>query len=61
MRIQNALSEWLLSLGFHQMAVDVEKENDFDRLRKYARIILKNAPPQYKQVIRRDFALLRLL
>lgn len=42
--INTALSDLLLALGFVQMARDVKTETATDRLAKYARVIVKNAP-----------------
>jgi len=43
-RIQDALSELLAALGFDAMAREVKTEEDLQRLRYYARIIVKQSP-----------------
>jgi hypothetical protein len=45
---QTALSLLLTGLGFEAMAREVLTENDTDRLRKYAAIVVKNSPPATK-------------
>lgn len=40
--IQDAMSELLSALGFDAMAREVKTEQELDRLRTYARIIVKN-------------------
>jgi hypothetical protein len=42
--INTAMSEMLNALGFEAMAREVLAEDDVDRLRKYARVIIKNSP-----------------
>lgn len=42
--IQDALSALLLALGFEAMAKGVLTETDRDRMMRYARVVLKNAP-----------------
>jgi hypothetical protein len=42
--IQGAMAEVLAALGFEAMAREVRTEHDPDRLRRYARVCVKNAP-----------------
>lgn len=42
-RVQDALSTLLASLGFKRMSEDVLTECDRDTLKRYARIVSKNA------------------
>jgi hypothetical protein len=42
--INTALSSLLSALGFAQMAKDVVKETEPERLSRYARVVIKNSP-----------------
>jgi Ni2+-binding GTPase involved in maturation of urease and hydrogenase len=53
--IQDALSELLDALGFAAMAADVITETDQERLRKYARIIVKQSPQSHKLALANRF------
>ena len=57
--IQDAMSELLGSLGFDAMARDVRTEQDVERLRQYARIIVKQSPQEHKMRLANLFRLHR--
>jgi hypothetical protein len=57
--INDALGALLASEGFAQMAADVLTETDIDRLRKYARVIVKNAPEDRRATLANHFRTLR--
>lgn len=59
--VQTALSELLGALGFEQMARDVMGETDRDRLSRYARIVVKNAPEAQRMALHSRFVMLRLI
>ena len=60
--IQSAMSELLRALGFDQMAKDVLAAEDSDRelLRRYAHVIVKNAPKDKRASIVDQFKAVRL-
>lgn len=58
-RIQDAMSELLDSMGFETMACEVKYEEELDRLRRYARVIVKQAPSDKKLAIANLFRLHR--
>jgi hypothetical protein len=55
-----ALSALLASLGFERMAEDVRTEDDPDRLDRYARIILRQAPVATRPAVLERFHALGL-
>jgi len=59
MRIQDAMSELLAALGFEAMAREVKSEEELDRLRQYARIIVKQSPANLKMQLANQFRLHR--
>lgn len=56
----NALSALLLALGFNQMAEDVLKETERERLVRYAKVIIKNCPDAQRAAIVRNLRALNL-
>lgn len=58
-RIQDALSELLAALGFEAMAREVKTEEDLERLRRYARIIVKQSPENVRHQLVLRFRMLR--
>ena len=56
-----ALSELLAALGFRAMADDCATETRPEYLRRYARVVLKNAPAAQKEALRTRFVMLRLV
>jgi hypothetical protein len=46
--ITTAMSELLKALGFEAMAKEVIGETDGERLRRYARVIIRNSPQANK-------------
>lgn len=60
--IQSAIAALLSALGFTAMAVEASNESDFNTLRRYARIILKNTSnADTRRKIEVRFAALRLV
>jgi len=59
--ITEMLRSFLDALGFAAMARDVVSETDIDRIRHYARVVLKNSPVERKEAIRARFVMLRLV
>lgn len=59
--VQQMLHEWLVALGFAAMARDVLAEQDAQRLRRYARVILRQVPATHKEAVRSRFVMLRLV
>lgn len=57
--IQDAMSELLDAMGFETMAHEVKTEQDLERLRRYARIIVKQSPPAMQIQIANRFRLHR--
>jgi len=57
--IQDAMSELLAALGFDAMAREVKAEQDVERLRQYARIIVKQSKPEFKMALANRFRLHR--
>lgn len=58
-RIQDAMSALLSALGFDAMARDVKTEEDLERLRHYARIIVKQSPELQRPAVANLFRLYR--
>lgn len=59
MRIQDAMSELLQALGFDAMAREVKSEEELDRLRLYARIIVKQSKPEFQNKLANQFRMHR--
>ena len=59
--IRPAMAELLSALGFEQMAIDVKTETDKDRLRKYAWIIMRNAPEEKRRALATAFNSLNII
>jgi hypothetical protein len=59
MRIQDAMSELLAAMGFDRMAQEVKLEEELDRLRLYAKMIVKNAPSDKRVILANKFRLCR--
>lgn len=57
--IQDAMSELLGAMGFEAMAREVKTEQELDRLRKYAAIIVKQSPANVRMEIANRFRLHR--
>lgn len=61
-RIQDAMSKLLAAQGFTQMSQDVLGESDNERLRHYARIVVKNTPDSAAKIqLISNFKILRLI
>ena len=56
-RIQDAMSELLDAMGFERMAQEVKAEEELDRLRQYARIIVKQSPESKRSQVANLFRL----
>lgn len=55
------LHDFLTTFGFAAMARDVLKEQDTQRLRRYARVVLRQLPAAHREDVRARFAMLRLV
>lgn len=60
-RVQDALGELLEAIGFDRLARDVTTETDPARLAKYARLVAKQAPSEFRPRVQSLFADLGLL
>lgn len=59
--VQQMLNTFLVPMGFEAMAADVLTETDPDKLRKYARVILRQLPEDKKMKVFTRFAMLKLV
>jgi hypothetical protein len=59
--ITEMLREFLVAMGFDAMARDVANETEWERIRHYARFVLKQTPQEQKQAIHSRFVMLRLV
>ena len=59
--VRPMLVEFLSRLGFETMAREASTETEWDRLQRYARVILHSLPQDKKRDVYSRFALLKLV